>query len=170
MNMKILLIGNSGSGKSCLLLRFSDNKFNTSFHTTIGVDFKVKFIEADGQVLKLVLWDTAGQQRFKTLTSSYYRGADGIIIVYDITDRQSFDNVIMWYDEMNKSINKRVSTMLIGNKCDLTEKRAVSEQQGRSLANKYGIPFAQTSAKTSENVNQIFANLAKNMVANNEGK
>ena len=101
---KLLLIGNSGVGKSCILMRYADNSFTENFFNTIGVDFKIKTITLNDQVIKMQIWDTAGQDRFRTLTSSYYRGAHGIIIVYDVTNKDSFDNVRQWMQEIEKNL------------------------------------------------------------------
>eukprot|EP00923_Selenidium_pygospionis_P034802 GHVN01060536.1.p1 GENE.GHVN01060536.1~~GHVN01060536.1.p1 ORF type:complete len:147 (+),score=14.68 GHVN01060536.1:81-521(+) len=120
---KLLLIGDSGVGKSCLLLRFADDVYTASFIATIGVDFKIRTIEQDGKIIKLQIWDTAGQERFRTITSSYYRGAHGIIIVYDVTDRESFNNVKIWMQEIDKYAMESVNKLLVGNKSDLSSKR-----------------------------------------------
>uniref|UniRef100_A0A0M3ICE7 Ras-related protein Rab-1A n=1 Tax=Ascaris lumbricoides TaxID=6252 RepID=A0A0M3ICE7_ASCLU len=122
---KLLLIGDSGVGKSCLLLRFADDTYTESYISTIGVDFKIRTIELDGKTIKLQIWDTAGQERFRTITSSYYRGAHGIIVVYDITDQESFNNVKQWLQEIDRYACENVNKLLVGNKCDLTSKRAV---------------------------------------------
>ena len=113
---KILLIGNSGVGKSSLLLRFADDTFTDNFMPTIGVDFKIRTLEVDGRTIKLQIWDTAGQERFKTITSSYYKGAHGIIVVYDITDKESFKNIDTWMNEVEKHASDNVSRILVGNK------------------------------------------------------
>ena len=113
---KLLLIGNSGVGKSCILMRYADNSFTENFFNTIGVDFKIKTITLNDQVIKMQIWDTAGQDRFRTLTSSYYRGAHGIIIVYDVTSRDSFDNVRVWMQEIEKFASENVNKLLVGNK------------------------------------------------------
>ncbi|CAL5322901.1 unnamed protein product [Camellia sinensis] len=123
---KLLLIGDSGVGKSCLLLRFADDSYLDSYISTIGVDFKIRTVEQDGKTIKLQIWDTAGQERFRTITSSYYRGAHGIIIVYDITDQESFNNVKQWLNEIDRYASENVNKLLVGNKCDLTDNRAVS--------------------------------------------
>merc|ERR1711935_1177841 len=113
---KVLLIGNSGVGKSSLLLRFADDVFHDNFMPTIGVDFKIRTIDVDGKTIKLQIWDTAGQERFKTITSSYYKGAHGIIVTYDITDRDSFAKVSEWMSEVDKHANENISRILVGNK------------------------------------------------------
>ena len=122
---KLLLIGDSGVGKSCLLLRFADDTYTDSYISTIGVDFKIRTVDLDTKTIKLQIWDTAGQERFRTITSSYYRGAHGIIIVYDITDKESFDNVRQWLFEIDRYASENVCKLLVGNKSDLGSKRAV---------------------------------------------
>ncbi|ONM17715.1 Ras-related protein RABD1 [Zea mays] len=122
---KLLLIGDSLVGKSCFLLRFADDSYVDSYISTIGVDFKIRTVEVEGKTVKLQIWDTTGQERFRTITSSYYRGAHGIINVYDITDMESFNNVKQWLDEIDRYANDSVRRLLVGNKCDLAENRAV---------------------------------------------
>jgi len=121
--VKLLLIGDSGVGKSCLLLRFSDDSFTTSFITTIGIDFKIRTIEQEGKRLKLQIWDTAGQERFRTITTAYYRGAMGILLVYDVTDEQSFNNIRNWMRQIQQHAADNVNKVLIGNKCDMLDKK-----------------------------------------------
>lgn len=153
---KLLLIGDSGVGKSCLLLRFADDSYVESYISTIGVDFKIRTVEQDGKVVKLQIWDTAGQERFRTITSSYYRGAHGIIIVYDVTDEESFKNVKVWLQEIDKYTSGNVNKLLVGNKCDLTDKKVISYETGKAFADEVGIPFLETSAKNATNVEQAF--------------
>ncbi|KAK3007402.1 hypothetical protein RJ639_017170 [Escallonia herrerae] len=153
--IKLLLIGDSGVGKSCLLLRFSDGSFTTSFITTIGIDFKIRTIELDGKRIKLQIWDTAGQERFRTITTAYYRGAMGILLVYDVTDESSFNK-----QHASDNVNK----ILVGNKADMDEsKRAVPTSKGQALADEYGIKFFETSAKTNLNVEQVFFSIARDI-------
>ncbi|CAN1333803.1 GTP-binding protein YPTM2, partial [Linum perenne] len=137
---KLLLIGDSGVGKSCLLLRFADDSYLDSYISTIGVDF----------------WDTAGQERFRTITSSYYRGAHGIIVVYDVTDQESFNNVKQWLNEIDRYASENVNKLLVGNKSDLTSNKVVSYETGKALADELGIPFMETSAKNASNVEDAF--------------
>lgn len=158
---KLLLIGNSAIGKSSLLLRFSDNIFNESFLPTIGVDFKIRTFDLSSKTVKLQIWDTAGQERFKTITSSYYKGAHGIILVYDITDRQSFKDVENWLSEVEKFANENVVKLLVGNKCDLESQRQVTFAQGKEFADSLGVKFIETSAKNAINVDKAFFTLAE---------
>ena len=157
---KLLLIGDSGVGKSCLLLRFADDTYTESYISTIGVDFKIRTIELDGKTIKLQIWDTAGQERFRTITSSYYRGAHGIIVVYDITDAPTFTNVKQWLGEIERYACENVNKLLVGNKSDLKDKRKVDEATAKDFADSLGIPFLETSAKCSTNVEQAFITMA----------
>jgi small GTP-binding protein len=157
---KLLLIGDSGVGKSCLLLRFADDTYTESYISTIGVDFKIRTIDLDGKTIKLQIWDTAGQERFRTITSSYYRGAHGIIVVYDTTDLESFNNVKQWLHEIDRYASDNVNKLLVGNKSDLTTKRAVSFDQAKEFADTLGIEFVETSAKNSTNVEKAFMMMA----------
>ena len=152
----MLLIGNSGVGKSSLLLRFADDVFTDNFMPTIGVDFKIRTIEVDGKTIKLQIWDTAGQERFKTITSSYYKGAHGIIVTYDITDRESFSAIENWMNEVEKHASDNISRILVGNKCDMVESRQVSTDEGKELAEHYNVRFLETSAKDCKNVEEAF--------------
>ncbi|CAL5066604.1 unnamed protein product [Urochloa decumbens] len=139
--IKLLLIGDSGVGKSCLLLRFSDDTFTTSFITTIGIDFKVRTVELDGKRVKLQIWDTAGQERFRTITT-------------DIRN---------WIRNIEQHASDNVNKILVGNKVDMDAKRVVSTAQGQKLADEYGIKFFETSAKTNQNVEQVFFTIARDI-------
>ncbi len=158
---KLLLIGDSGVGKSCLLLRFADDTYTESYISTIGVDFKIRTIELEGKTIKLQIWDTAGQERFRTITSSYYRGAHGIIVVYDITDNDTFKNIKIWLQEIDRYASEGVNKLLVGNKSDMVSKRAVEYESAKSFADSLGIPFLETSAKNATNVEQAFLTMAK---------
>merc|ERR1712028_79215 len=157
---KLLLIGDSGVGKSCLLLRFADGTYTESYISTIGVDFKIRTIQLDGKTIKLQIWDTAGQERFRTITSSYYRGAHGIIVVYDVTDSESFNNVKQWLHEIDRYACEGVNKLLVGNKCDLTTKKQVEYNAAKEFADSLTIPFLETSAKSATNVEQAFMTMA----------
>jgi Ras-related protein Rab-1A len=157
---KVLIIGNSGVGKSCLLLRFAEDMFSDNYISTIGVDFKIRKLEVEDKSVKLQIWDTAGQERFRTITKSYYRGSNGIVVVYDITDRESFDQVQHWMGEIDAHASADVCRLLVGNKADLNDKRAVKTDEGAALARQYGIPFLETSAKEASNVETMFTTMA----------
>ncbi|GMN39255.1 hypothetical protein TIFTF001_008498 [Ficus carica] len=161
LSFKILLIGDSGVGKSSLLVSFISASTN-DLAPTIGVDFKIKLLTVGGKKLKLTIWDTAGQERFRTLTSSYYRGAQGIILVYDVTRRETFTNLSdVWAKEVELHLtNKDCVKMLVGNKVDRESERAVSREEGMALAKELGSLFLECSAKTRENVEQCFEELA----------
>jgi len=163
--IKLLLIGDSGVGKSCLLLRFCDDAWTPSFITTIGIDFKIRTIELDGKRIKLQIWDTAGQERFRTITVAYYRGAMGILLVYDVTDQRSFDNIRTWHSNIEQHASEGVNKILIGNKSDWNDKRVITEQQGRELAYELGVQFTETSAKANEGVEGAFFALARDIKA-----
>ncbi|XP_019169013.1 PREDICTED: ras-related protein RABD1-like [Ipomoea nil] len=157
---KLLLIGDSSVGKSCLLLRFADDSYVDSYISTIGVDFKIRTVELEGKTIKLQIWDTAGQERFRTITSSYYRGAHGIIVVYDVTEKESFNNVKQWLNEIDRYANESVCKLLVGNKCDLVENKVVDTETAKAFADELGIPFLETSAKDSINVEHAFLTMA----------
>ncbi|XP_062117380.1 ras-related protein RABC2a-like [Humulus lupulus] len=161
LSFKILLIGDSGVGKSSLLVSFISNSPD-NLAPTIGVDFKIKLLTVDGKRLKLTIWDTAGQERFRTLTSSYYRGAQGIILVYDVTRRETFTNLSdVWAKEVELYLtNQDCVKILVGNKVDRESDRAVSRDEGIALAKELGSMFLECSAKTRENVEQCFEELA----------
>ncbi|KAF8365275.1 rab-10 [Pristionchus pacificus] len=157
---KLLLIGDSGVGKTCILYRFSDDAFNTTFISTIGIDFKIKTIELHGKKIKLQIWDTAGQERFHTITTSYYRGAMGIMLVYDITNAKSFDNISKWLRNIDEHASEDVVKMLLGNKCDMADRRVVSKERGEKIAVDHSIRFLETSAKANINIDTAFYELA----------
>ncbi|KAK0585493.1 hypothetical protein LWI29_029417 [Acer saccharum] len=161
LSFKITLIGDSGVGKSSLLVNFISSSVDDPA-TTIGVDFKIKQLTVGGKRLKLTIWDTAGQERFRTMTNSYYRGAHGIILVYDVTRRETFTNLSdVWAKEVEiYSTNQDCVKMYVGNKVDRESERAVSREEGIALAKEHGCMFLECSAKTGENVEQIFEQLA----------
>uniref|UniRef100_A0A8C1NQW6 small monomeric GTPase n=1 Tax=Cyprinus carpio TaxID=7962 RepID=A0A8C1NQW6_CYPCA len=204
---KLLLIGDSGVGKTCLIIRFAEDNFNSTYISTIGIDFKVKTIEVEGKKVKLQVWDTAGQERFKTITTAYYRGAmvrqemlmqnnlfvpiavigvwqvihillmvyfdhifQGIILVYDITDEKSYENIQNWMKSIKENASAGVSRMLLGNKCDIESKRKVAKEIGEKLAKEHGIRFFETSAKSSINVEESFAALARDILLKSNKK
>jgi len=161
--IKLLLIGDSGVGKSCLLLRFSEDSFTPSFITTIGIDFKIRTIDLDQKKIKLQIWDTAGQERFRTITTAYYRGAMGILLVYDVTDDKSFNNIQNWIKNIEQYASENVNKILVGNKSDLVDKKVIDTEKGKGLADEFHIKFFEASAKNSTNVEEAFLTLAKDI-------
>lgn len=157
---KLLLIGDSGVGKTCVLFRFSDDQYNATFISTIGIDFKIRTIEMDGKKIKLQIWDTAGQERFRTITTAYYRGAMGIMLVYDVTCEKSFENIRTWIRNIEAHASEDVERMILGNKCDMDANRQVAYERGESLAAEYHVPFLETSAKNNVNVDKAFQMMA----------
>ena len=162
---KILLIGDSGVGKSNLLMRYADDAYTDSYISTIGVDFKIRSVELDQKVVKLQIWDTAGQDRFRAITSSYYRGAHGILVVYDCTDRESFANVQKWLSECDKFAQNGVRIALIGNKSDLRARKQVEVEAAKQFADERAMPLFETSAKSGDNVDAAFVQLAATIKA-----
>ena len=163
--IKIIIIGDSGVGKTCLLLRFSEDNFNMNHISTIGwlnigIDFKIKTINVDGKNIKLQIWDTAGQDRFRTITQTYYKGVNGIILAYDSNDETSFKNIKNWIKQIDDHESPDVFKVLIGNKCDIHNKK-ISEERGKALAAEYKVPFFETSAKQGTNINELFHFIAK---------
>eukprot|EP00931_Biecheleriopsis_adriatica_P025854 TRINITY_DN15788_c0_g1_i1.p1 TRINITY_DN15788_c0_g1~~TRINITY_DN15788_c0_g1_i1.p1 ORF type:complete len:213 (+),score=36.29 TRINITY_DN15788_c0_g1_i1:49-687(+) len=157
---KVLVIGDANVGKSALLLRFADDVYDGSYQSTVGVDFKIRNLLLDGKQIKLHLWDTAGQERFRTITAAYYRGAHGIILAYDVTDKQSFHNVRHWVEEIYKYASEGVNMLLVGNKCDLMSKRVVTYDEAKELADSFSISFMETSARNAHNVEEAFLTMA----------
>ncbi|KAG6785400.1 hypothetical protein POTOM_011130 [Populus tomentosa] len=153
---KIVVIGDSAVGKSNLLSRFARNEFDSNSKATIGVEFQTQVVDIDGKEIKAQIWDTAGQERFRAVTSAYYRGAVGALIVYDITRRTSFDSVKRWLDELGTHCDTAIARMLVGNKCDLDSIREVSRDEGKSLAEEESLFFMETSALDSTNVEAAF--------------
>jgi Ras-related protein Rab-1A len=160
---KVLIVGNSGVGKSCLLLRFAEDLFSNSYISTIGVDFKIRRLDLEGTAVKMQIWDTAGQERFHTITKAYYRGSNGVIIVYDVSDRESFDRVQHWITEIDAHASTDICRLLVGNKADLFEKRVVKTEEGAALARQFGLPFIEASAKECLNVDGAFTAMASAM-------
>jgi small GTP-binding protein len=170
--LKLLLIGDSAIGKTSLLLRYMDDRFSQSFVSTIGIDFKVKLLELDGQKVRLQIWDTAGQERFRTITTSYFRGAHGILLCFDMTDRKSFLSVEGWTKQIAEHCASAsgggpdsVALLLVGTKSDMADKLQVSEAEGQALAAQHKMRFFATSAKFNSNVKECFDALARAALA-----
>jgi Ras-related protein Rab-2A len=154
-----------GVGKSCLLLQFTDKRFRTDHDLTIGVEFGARLVNISGKQIKLQIWDTAGQESFRSITRSYYRGATGALLVYDISRRDTFNHLTRWLDEARQHANPKMVIMLIGNKSDL-EKREVSYEEGEKFAKENGLIFLETSAKTAQNVEEAFLKTAQKIYEN----
>ena len=158
---KVLLLGNSDVGKSSLLLRYVDSVWNDAFVPTIGVDFKVKTLNINDKKIKMQIWDTAGQERFRTVVATYFRGAHGILLLYDVTNKDSFKNLENWLIEIEKNAQEKVLKILIGNKCDLNDDREITTEEGKAFALRNGMEFMETSAKMNTNVTEAFETFGK---------
>jgi len=158
---KYIIIGDTGVGKSCLLLQFTDKRFQPMHDLTIGVEFGARMITLDGKNLKLQIWDTAGQESFRSITRSYYRGAAGALLVYDITRRDTFNHLTRWLEEARQNSAESMVIMLVGNKADLEHRRAVSYKEGEEFAKQHNLIFLETSAKTAANVENVFIRTAE---------
>eukprot|EP01062_Namystynia_karyoxenos_P059019 TRINITY_DN50449_c0_g1_i1.p2 TRINITY_DN50449_c0_g1~~TRINITY_DN50449_c0_g1_i1.p2 ORF type:complete len:210 (+),score=75.29 TRINITY_DN50449_c0_g1_i1:97-726(+) len=158
---KYIIIGDSGVGKSCLLLQFTDKRFEPIHDLTIGVEFGARMVSIDQKQIKLQIWDTAGQESFRSITRSYYRGATGALLVYDVTRRETFDHLASWLQDARENSNTNMTIMLVGNKCDLDAKRQVPKEEGEAFAKENGLVFMETSAKTSQGVDEAFVSTAK---------
>ncbi|KAK4764101.1 hypothetical protein SAY87_013539 [Trapa incisa] len=153
---KIVLIGDSGVGKSNILSRYTRNEFSLESKSTIGVEFATRTLQVEGKTVKAQIWDTAGQERYRAITSAYYRGAVGALLVYDITKRQSFDNVLRWLRELRGHADSNIVIMMVGNKSDLSHLRAVQKSDGLSLAERETLSFLETSALDATNIEKAF--------------
>jgi len=158
---RYIIVGDMGVGKSCLLLQFTENKFKQQHELTIGVEFGGKIIDIDNKKIKIQIWDTAGQEAFQSITRSYYKGAIGALLVYDITRKESFSHIVKWLEVVKSYSGKKICIILIGNKIDLEKKRKVTREDGESFAKKNGILFLETSAKTAECVADAFITSAQ---------
>ena len=167
---KILLLGDSGVGKSSLLLRYTKHEFNVDMRSTIGVEFALKYLKIDNFQLKVQIWDTAGMERYRSITSAYYKGAKGVIIVYDICREKSFENVDKWIEDFKSKADEDAVILLIGNKNDLDDKREVNKEEAEIKAQKNKFAFMETSAKDNNNVDKAFETLFKEIVKNYKDK
>jgi len=158
--VRLLMVGDSSCGKTSLVLRFDQNVFSTKFVTTIGVDYRDKMVKIEGAPMRLQLWDTAGQERFRSLTSNFFGRADGFVLCYDISNRPSFDHVIGWMRDIKTRAPPDCDIVLCGNKSDLDADRVVQFEDGKNLADEYGVQFFETSALTGNNVEPMFTALA----------
>ena len=162
---KVLLLGDSDVGKSSLILRYTDDTFNSKLINSIGVDFKMKKKEIDGKIVKVQIWDTAGHERFRSITYSYYRGANAIIIVFDLSDKKSFISITEWLKQIEKHANTNVFKFLVGNKSDLVEERKVDYEEAKQYADEHELPYIETSAKEGVNITELFDSSIKSFLA-----
>ncbi|XP_030643185.1 ras-related protein Rab-15-like [Chanos chanos] len=167
---RILLLGDSGVGKTCLLCRFTENEFQPTHISTIGVDFRMKTLEINGIKVRIQIWDTAGQERYQTIAKQYYRRAQGIVFVYDITNVQSFQHIAKWASDVDEYAPDQVQKILVGNKCDEEQRRRVPTEEGKKLAKAYGMDFFETSACTSYNIQESFTQLTKLVLEANKAE
>ena len=161
--LKVVIVGDSGVGKSNLIKRFTTNEFLANSKATVGVEFLSKSYKINDKIFKIEMWDTAGQERYKSITSAYYKGAKGALVVYDTTSAQSFENVDKWYNEIKEKTGKDIKLILIGNKIDLAEQKVVNTDEALAKAKTWGIPLMETSAKSAVNVKEAFHDLLKEM-------
>ena len=164
ITIKLLLIGNAYVGKTLIVQKFIDNTFSKSTVSTIGVDLQSKVIDINGKKVKYLIWDTAGEDRMKTMTYSYYRGCHVILVVYDVTERKSFQNVTTWVECINKFAKSNVLRILVGNKTDLEDKRVITKEEGRKLAEEHGLKFYEISALKITGLYEMFEDVAKEYV------
>ena len=164
---KILLLGDWSVGKTCFLMRYTDNTFTDIHLSTVGIDYKLKSIALDnGENIKVQIWDTAGQDRYKSITKSYIKGANGIILIYDVTKRKTFEGIQNWVKQIKEQVSSRVCVALVANKIDEKDKREVTEQEGIRLGKDIGYPFYESSAKDGINIDECFDNLIKQIIIN----
>ena len=154
--LKFIIIGDSGVGKSNILLRYTRDKFNEEFQSTIGVEFGVKNLQIEDKIYRVQIWDTAGQENFRSITRAYYKNSVCACVVYDITSKKSFENIKSWIEDCRKQCPKTILLVLIGNKVDLENEREVSYEEGADFAKKYEMFFFETSAKTGRNIDEVF--------------
>ena len=164
ITIKLLLIGNAYVGKTLIVQKFLDNTFSKTTMTTIGVDLQYKVLDINGKKVKYLIWDTAGEDRMKTMTYAYYRGCHVVLIVYDVTIRKSFENVTTWVECVDKFAKSNVLRILVGNKTDLEDKRVISKEEGKKLAEENGLKFYEISAKTMNGLVEMFEDVAKEYV------
>ncbi len=161
--LKVVIVGDSGVGKSNLIKRFTTNEFNENSKATVGVEFLSKSYKINDKIFKIEMWDTAGQERYKSITAAYYKGAKGALIVYDTTSEKTFENVDKWLSEIKEQTNKDIKLIIVGNKIDLKDKKVISTEKAKTKAKELGIPLMETSAKDATNVKEAFNDLLKEM-------
>lgn len=169
--IKLLLLGEQAVGKSSLIMRYTDNEFHLNIMGTGGMDLKRKKIQIENEDVKVLIYDTAGHERFRSIAKTQYRGSQGVIIIYDVTEKKSFDKIINWVDSIKEnSDTQNVEILLVGNKIDMVNERVVQFSEGNDLAINFGINFIETSAKTGENVDNAFFNIIKRIFEKEKNK
>ena len=164
---KILLLGDSSVGKTCFFMRYIENTFQEIHMSTIGLESKIKTVDLDdGRTVKIQLWDTAGQERFHTITKNYYKTAHAIILIFDVTEKATYQNVKNWVEQIREEVSSKVVTVLVGNKIDDVENRKINKEEGEEMAKECGISYFECSAKTGENIDPIFNDLIKKTIEN----
>ncbi|XP_054280725.1 ras-related protein Rab-13 [Macrosteles quadrilineatus] len=158
---KVLVLGDSNVGKTCIVHRYCDEKYYDTYISTIGIDLKQKIVYLDGTPIKMQIWDTAGQERFRTLTTAYYRGAMGILLMYDVTSLDSFNSLPYWLQNIKENASPNVVKVLAGNKCDSVKQRTVDPEIGQKIAESFDMPFYEVSCKHNINIDQVFLSLAR---------
>ncbi len=159
---KVLLLGDTTVGKTCFLMKYTDKTFQDIHMATIGLDYRLKSMKLkSGKNIKLQIWDTAGQDRFRAITKNYYKGSHGIILIYDVTNVQTFENVKQWVSQIREEASANVIIYIAGNKIDMEEERKVNKEEGEKLAEELGFPFVETSAKSGININETFEDLVE---------
>ena len=159
---KVLLLGDTTVGKTCFLMKYTDKTFQDVHISTIGLDYRLKsMVLKNGKNIKLQIWDTAGQDRFRAITKNYYKGANGIILIYDVTNPKTYDNVKNWVTQIREEASPNVVVYLCGNKIDMKEERKVKEEDGKIIAEEFGFPFNETSAREGININETFEDLVE---------
>ena len=164
VTFKYLLVGDSGVGKSSLMHRFADDTYSDEYRSTVGTDFKCRHLKMGKDDVKVQIWDTAGQERFRSITTSYYRGANAVLVVFDVTDLASFNNVSNWSGEVSRHADEKCHRILVGNKCDLIAKRVVTFEQANEFAKSVNMVYREVSCKSSEQVNECFIELAAELL------
>ena len=167
---KIILVGDTSVGKTNIINKYIKNEFREDFYATIGVEFSHKKFVVENRKIKAQIWDTAGQERYKAITRAYYKGAKGAFIVYDITRKETFDDVDKWRNELISSCNQEITVMLIGNKCDLEDQREISKEQGEEKARSMNASFFETSALSKVNIDDIFNEIVNNIFQRTKGQ
>ena len=168
IEIKLLTLGDTSVGKSSFIIKFIDDKFSYNYIATMGLDFKQKIIELDnGELVKLRIFDTAGQERFKSISINFIKKADGILLLYDVTNRSSFESVNKWVESIREVGDEKISIILIGNKCDLEKERKISKEEGEAKSKEFNLPFFETSCKEGINIKEVFVKISEEIIKKN---